>query len=323
MGSAPFISVIVCAHNRKEFLQDAVQSAINQSLPRENYEIIVVKNFEDDIIDKFLNENGIINIISQAQNLSNKQAVGIRKSKGDVICFLDDDDLFENEKLKRVTFEFSREKRLSFLHNGMIFIDTKGREVARGNSFVEISYDSSNFHKRVIQSLLSQMASYNPSSMSLSRELAHKYLDQLDETFREVDTFWFGSALDLGGKILAIPDYLTKYRRHEGGLSRASDPSKTLKYAESALENLLLLERFFITESAKSYIEFKKFEWHLKIELFKTHRNSLPQILKTLYTLFHYWNIAPTRDILKLSSLLLLSSVSRTRAITLYPKFYS
>jgi len=39
------ITVIITAYNRKEFLEDAIKSAINQTLPRKYYEIIVVKIF--------------------------------------------------------------------------------------------------------------------------------------------------------------------------------------------------------------------------------------------------------------------------------------
>jgi len=40
----PFISVIITAHNRRELLLEAVNSALNQTLPKDEYEIIVVKN---------------------------------------------------------------------------------------------------------------------------------------------------------------------------------------------------------------------------------------------------------------------------------------
>ena len=52
----PFISVIVTAYNRKEFLLQAVSSALRQTLPREYYEVIVVKNFEDEEIDRQLGD---------------------------------------------------------------------------------------------------------------------------------------------------------------------------------------------------------------------------------------------------------------------------
>jgi glycosyltransferase involved in cell wall biosynthesis len=47
----PFISVIITVHNRREFLLEAVNSALNQTLPKEEHETIVVNNFSayDDI----------------------------------------------------------------------------------------------------------------------------------------------------------------------------------------------------------------------------------------------------------------------------------
>jgi len=47
----PFISVIITVHNGREFLLEAVNSALNQTLPKEEHETIVVNNFSayDDI----------------------------------------------------------------------------------------------------------------------------------------------------------------------------------------------------------------------------------------------------------------------------------
>ena len=98
----PYISVIITAYNRKEFILDAVNSVINQSLERSKYEIIVVKNYLDDTIDKFLHENNIIDLYTDRKPLGAKIANGIEKSKGEVICFLEDDDLFLPEKLYEI-----------------------------------------------------------------------------------------------------------------------------------------------------------------------------------------------------------------------------
>jgi glycosyltransferase involved in cell wall biosynthesis len=40
----PFVSVIITAHDWREYLLEAVNSALNQILPKEEYQIIVVKN---------------------------------------------------------------------------------------------------------------------------------------------------------------------------------------------------------------------------------------------------------------------------------------
>ncbi|ACP54591.1 glycosyltransferase family 2 protein [Saccharolobus islandicus] len=58
----PYISVIITAYNRKQFLLDAIKSALNQTLNRTEYEILVAKNFKDDNIDNYLYKNGMKNI---------------------------------------------------------------------------------------------------------------------------------------------------------------------------------------------------------------------------------------------------------------------
>jgi glycosyltransferase involved in cell wall biosynthesis len=56
----PFISVIITAHNRREFLLDASNSALNQALLKDEYEITFVKNFfEYDVVLKTLSEKRI------------------------------------------------------------------------------------------------------------------------------------------------------------------------------------------------------------------------------------------------------------------------
>jgi glycosyltransferase involved in cell wall biosynthesis len=42
----PFITVIVADHDRRIFLSLALHSLENQSLPRDKFEVIVVKNYK-------------------------------------------------------------------------------------------------------------------------------------------------------------------------------------------------------------------------------------------------------------------------------------
>ena len=54
-----YISVIVSAYDRKKYLLEALKSVTDQSLPRDTYEIILVKNLNDETIDKFAEQNNI------------------------------------------------------------------------------------------------------------------------------------------------------------------------------------------------------------------------------------------------------------------------
>jgi len=58
MENKLYISVIITAYNRKEFLLDAFNSALNQTLSRDKHEIIVTKNFRDSKIDSYIKKNG-------------------------------------------------------------------------------------------------------------------------------------------------------------------------------------------------------------------------------------------------------------------------
>jgi Glycosyl transferase family 2. len=54
----PYISVIVTAYNRRKYLPFALRSLEAQTLPRNRFEVIVVKNFEDKKSDNIISRNG-------------------------------------------------------------------------------------------------------------------------------------------------------------------------------------------------------------------------------------------------------------------------
>ena len=58
MAIRPLISVIVIAHERKEFILDAIRSLKDQSAPKESYEVLIIKKFVDREIDDFIAKNG-------------------------------------------------------------------------------------------------------------------------------------------------------------------------------------------------------------------------------------------------------------------------
>ena len=68
----PYISVIITAYNRKKYLLGAVRSALNQTLPKDLYEVIVVKNFRDEIIDRQLGKWGVADLYSDDVSVGGK-----------------------------------------------------------------------------------------------------------------------------------------------------------------------------------------------------------------------------------------------------------
>lgn len=97
-----FVSVIITAYNRQKYLGNALNSVLNQTLDKDKFEIVVIKNFELSEI----NYNNIIDIYDDQEYLGEKIYKGLHESKGDIICLLDDDDMYREDKLERVTSFF-------------------------------------------------------------------------------------------------------------------------------------------------------------------------------------------------------------------------
>ena len=68
----PYISVIITAYDRKKYLLGAVQSALNQTISKDLYEVIVVKNFHDEAIDRQLEKWGVVDLYSDDSSQGGK-----------------------------------------------------------------------------------------------------------------------------------------------------------------------------------------------------------------------------------------------------------
>ena len=129
----PLISIVITAHNRKKYILDSVKSVLNQDANRNDYEILVVKNFIDEEIDAFLEKEGVISIYTEEQPFGVKLAIGIDKSKGEVISFLDDDDEFSANKVSRL-IEVFRDQRIVYHHSSIVAMDESGNAHRSGLS---------------------------------------------------------------------------------------------------------------------------------------------------------------------------------------------
>ena len=90
----PAISAVIPTYNRKQFVLDAINSALQQD-PK-NYEIIVVDDGSTDgTFEYLLSLNLPIRVIrKQNGGVASARNEGIRNAKGKYITFLDSDDVW-------------------------------------------------------------------------------------------------------------------------------------------------------------------------------------------------------------------------------------
>jgi|GEM_PF-3417899 len=95
MQTTPFVSVIIVTYNRQDTLEKALRSLFVQDYPQDKYEIIVVDDGSTDRTDnlvKRLQKDYPFVYLKQEHKLSaSARNLGIKKAKGEIICFLDSD----------------------------------------------------------------------------------------------------------------------------------------------------------------------------------------------------------------------------------------
>ena len=126
-----FFSVIIPNYNQANYLRKAILSVLKQSY--KNFEIIVIDNNSTDhskeVVNSFhnpkirlfdINNNGII---SKSRNL------GISKSKGEWICFLDADDYWFKNKLLIIKNKIENNNNVDVICNGEIYFFYKSKKI--------------------------------------------------------------------------------------------------------------------------------------------------------------------------------------------------
>lgn len=97
------ISVIIPTYNRKEYLNGAIQTVLNQTYT--DLEIIIIddgsnNSYADKIVEQYDEPIRLV-VHVQNQGLSAARNTGIENSDGEYIAFLDDDDRWHEEKLEQ------------------------------------------------------------------------------------------------------------------------------------------------------------------------------------------------------------------------------
>ena len=231
----PVISVIITAYNRRRFLKQAVKSVLTQTVDKSLYEIIVVKNFRDPDID---NINGITNIMLGDEPVGTYLAEGIKHARGEIISFLDDEDLYRANKLEYVLKVFSTSEDIVYFHHNMVFIDDANKILGFGHGpFKDIELKYNNIISRVKCEIILQIGAVMSAISVRSRIFDKNVLKALSRLYAFIDYFVFLIALKSKGTIVHRNVYLSFYRLHGEQISKPKgrDPVSTLiKFARSA-----------------------------------------------------------------------------------------
>jgi len=123
----PLVSVIVVNYNGKKFLKNCFDSLLKVNFPEDKLELILVDNGSKDGSCNFIKKNykNIRIIKNKENNYSKALNIGIKKSKGELIAFLNNDTTVDKNWLIALVEEILKDKSVGAVGSKILFSNGK------------------------------------------------------------------------------------------------------------------------------------------------------------------------------------------------------
>lgn len=131
MTNKPFVSVIIPTFNRARYVGETVESVLAQSY--ENIEVIVIDDGSTDntseVVSRYVPRVRYVWQENAERGASRNH--GLRLASGELISFLDSDDLWLADKVEKDVDFFNRHENVGLLFSDAVQIDAAGTEIRR------------------------------------------------------------------------------------------------------------------------------------------------------------------------------------------------
>ncbi|BBD73477.1 hypothetical protein HS1genome_1866 [Sulfodiicoccus acidiphilus] len=254
----PKITVIVPAYERRQYILHALKSIDRQTINRDSLEVIVTKNFKDDVIDKFAEERGYVNVVMNEKRYGVRLAAAIEEARGEVITVLEDDDLFHESRLSDVLHAFAANEKLLYYRNNAIPVDGLGHLIE--NKKVQLGHSPEPLKESfTIKSTDLLELKYMPtafwtnlSRQAIRRDTLYGHIDVLKRLSTGIDPFLFLVSIAENGDLYNSGKALTYIRLHDENdsfhrLARSYETYKQRKrdYLIKQYESAIVIKKYF------------------------------------------------------------------------------
>ncbi|MBD1845957.1 glycosyltransferase family 2 protein [Cyanobacteria bacterium FACHB-63] len=242
------ISIIINNYNYQEYVGEAIESALNQTLPAN--EIIVVDDFSSDqsvqILKNRFSSISQIKLVLKNKNegqLSAFQA-GFSASIGDIIFFLDADDLFQDTYLETALNFYQNHPDCDFLFTSAELFGSEARIATCYDRTRDLGFS------RISTAYRRTWIGHRTSTLSIKRQV----LDQIlpipyleDWRIRADDCLVYGASIANAHKYY-LNEPLVKYRVHGNNGHYGKSKTRSLEYFQQYEQAVDRLFNFWMTK---------------------------------------------------------------------------
>lgn len=226
------VSVIIPSFNSSQYLKESIDSVLSQTYKK--FEIVVVDDGSTDDVEEvvapYISSGAIHFLKKENGGPAPARNLGIRNSSGELIAFLDADDVWKQDKLEEQLPLFSDEK-IALVYSDMEFFGAPFR-------FSRYSDMAGGFYEGdVLYNLLKGNFIPNSSVVVRRKILEEVGLYNEDPELFAVEDYDLWIKVATKYKIGFSPESLVKYRVHENQISRTK--KRTYKALCRMYEKLL------------------------------------------------------------------------------------
>lgn len=226
----PTISVIIPVYNVQEFIEDCLQSLVNQTYTK--IEIIVVNDQTPDdsmaIVEKFASQDSRIKIVNREKNggLSAARNSGIDVATGHMMTFVDSDDYIATDCYQKVVDSLQKDTNL-VIFSVLNFVHETGKQWKM--PYFSVDTQRENWH------WFSNATVWNKV---YSTEIIHlKKIRFAEGLYHEDEDFWFKYAASTSLSVQNLKEELYFYRQRASSITSTGASRRDLpKIAKSMFD---------------------------------------------------------------------------------------
>lgn len=279
------ISVIVPCYNQATFLDNCIESLINQTYP--NWECILINdgstdNTEEIALNWQKKDNRIRYVKKTNGGLSSARNAGIQNITGDFVQFLDCDDFLYKEKFEKSVKKIDQQTNAVIITDFQRF-DNVAQTIIPPHCILKEEY----FNQRDILLKWDHTFSIPIHCAVFSKDLVEKYTFNEELKAKEDWIFWL-QVYENNPQTHFIKEYLLAYRMSSSGMTynqtfMYESKMKALEKLEQIISDKDLLRQFFRQELLLTMNENIKLTERIKLLGYKrTMKYKINKVLKIM-----------------------------------------